>query len=66
MIKNFSNSVYKKFQPMTPAAASHVRELLTRGGIIVKDSKDYIEIKRQESIAKIDNLGRVEWRDSNN
>jgi len=58
------NNAYRKFQPMTTIATDTIRELITRGGIIVVDKKEYIEIRRMESVARIDQLGRVEWRQS--
>ena len=56
------NNAYRKFQPITTSAADTVRELTTRGGIIVVDKKEYVEIRRMDSVARIDQLGRVEWR----
>lgn len=56
------NNAYRRFQPITSGAADVVRSLTTRGGVIIVDKKEYIEIRRMESIARIDQLGRVEWR----
>lgn len=53
---------FKKFEPMTPVVNQKVNELLTRGGTIISEKKEFIEIKRMQSIAKIDQYGRVEWR----
>lgn len=47
---------------MTPVVNQKVNELLTRGGTIISEKKEFIEIKRMQSIAKIDQYGRVEWR----
>ena len=56
------SNTYKRFQPTTLIAINNIKDLLSRGGTILVDDKEYVEIKRQESIAKIDRLGRVEWR----
>lgn len=53
---------FKKFEPATQAAAHKVQELVQRGGTIIVDRREYVEIKRQQSIAHIDQYGRVEWR----
>lgn len=52
---------FKKFEPMSITAKEKIDELIKRGGVIVKEQRDYIQIKRLESIAKIDQFGRVEW-----
>jgi len=56
---------FKKFEPMTPIAHQRVEELVKRGGIIINERRDHILIQRMESIAKIDQYGRVEWTDKN-
>lgn len=56
------NTKFKKFQPMTQVANQKINELLNRGGIIILEKKEFVEIKRMQSIAKIDQYGRVEWR----
>jgi hypothetical protein len=53
---------FKKFQPLTDQTKNTVNLLLARGGRIITERKDYIEIQRLESIARIDQLGRVDWR----
>jgi hypothetical protein len=53
---------FKKFQPMTQVVDQKIKELLNRGGTIILEKKEFIEIKRMQSIAKIDQYGRVEWR----
>jgi hypothetical protein len=53
---------FKKFQPMTQVVNQKINELLNRGGTIILEKKEFIEIKRMQSIAKIDQYGRVEWR----
>jgi hypothetical protein len=52
----------KKFQPITPTARTLVEDLLKRGGLLVKETREYVEVSRHESIAHIDQMGRVEWR----
>lgn len=55
------NNAYKRFQPATMQASNLVRDLTVRGGMIITDRKEYIEIRRLDSVARIDQLGRVEW-----
>lgn len=52
---------FKKFEPMSITAKEKIDELIKRGGVIIKEQRDYIQIKRLESVAKIDQFGRVEW-----
>ena len=53
---------FKRFQPATQVAAVKVQELVQRGGEIVVERREYVEVKRMQSIAHIDQYGRVEWR----
>ena len=53
---------FKKFEPLAPAAKTIIEDFLKRGGVVILETKSYIEIRRQASIAKIDQHGRVEWR----
>lgn len=55
---------FKKFEPMSNTANQKIDELLKRGGVIIQDKRDHILIQRMESVAKIDQFGRVEWSDS--
>lgn len=57
---------FKKFEPIGPSASIKIKEFLDRGGQLITETKTFIEIKRQSSIAKIDQLGRVEWRAEQN
>lgn len=59
------NTQFKKFQPLNDSTKTTVELLINRGGRIVNERKDYIEIQRLESIARVDQLGRVEWRPVN-
>ena len=52
---------FKKFEPMTHLANTKIDELVKRGGVIIKERREQIVIKRMESYAKIDQYGRVEW-----
>lgn len=52
----------KKFQPIAPNARTVVEDLFKRGGVLVKETREYVEIARLESLAHIDQMGRVEWR----
>jgi len=56
---------FRKFQPLNDSTKNTVELLINRGGRIVNERKDYIEIQRLESIARVDQLGRVEWRPVN-
>lgn len=53
---------FKKFEPLSFEAETKVNELIKRGGRIITEKREYIEISRLQSIAKIDQHGRVEWR----
>ena len=53
---------FKKFEPANQVAAIKVQELVQRGGQIVVERREYVEVKRMQSIAHIDQYGRVEWR----
>jgi hypothetical protein len=53
---------FKKFEPANQVAKIKISELVQRGGIIVEDRREYVEVKRLQSIAHIDQYGRVEWR----
>lgn len=52
---------FKKFEPMSITARQKIDELLKRGGVIVSEQRNHVLIKRMESVAKIDQYGRVEW-----
>ncbi len=47
---------------MTLNAGKLVQDLITRGGTIVVDKKEFVLVKRMQSVAKVDQYGRVEWR----
>jgi len=53
---------FKRFEPMSLTATQKIDELLKRGGVVIAEKKEYVEIKRIASIAKVDQWGRVEWR----
>ncbi len=55
------NKKFKKFEPLSTTATEKIEELLKRGGVIVKEQREFVHIKRLESVAKIDQFGRVEW-----
>jgi len=59
------NKQFKKFEPMTPTAQQRIEELVKRGGVVINERRDQILIQRMESVAKIDQYGRVEWTDKN-
>jgi hypothetical protein len=53
---------FRRFEPLHDAARVKIRELLDRGGRIIVERREYVEIIRYQSRAKIDQWGRVEWR----
>ena len=55
------NTKFKKFEPMTLTARQQIEELVKRGGVIINERRDHVLIQRMESVAKIDQYGRVEW-----
>jgi len=55
------NKKFKKFEPMAPTAQQKIEELVKRGGTIILEKRDHVLIQRMESVAKIDQYGRVEW-----
>ena len=57
---------FRKFQPMAVVASEKIKMILDRGGRIVNERKEFVEIQRQDSIAKIDQWGRVDWRADQN
>jgi hypothetical protein len=59
------NKKFKKFEPMTLTAQQKIDELVKRGGIIINERRDHVLVQRMESVAKIDQYGRVEWTDKN-
>lgn len=53
---------FKKFEPVSPTAKTIIEDFLKRGGELILETKTYVEIRRMASIAKVDQHGRVEWR----
>lgn len=56
------NIKFKRFEPITLDAKIKINELIKRGGAIVAERREFIDIERFQSIARIDQKGRVEWR----
>lgn len=52
---------FKKFEPMAQVANQKIDELIKRGGTIVSEQRTHVLIQRMESVACIDQYGRVEW-----
>lgn len=52
----------KKFEPLSQNATTQINELISRNGKVLIETKTFVEILRYESVAKIDQWGRVEWR----
>lgn len=59
------NTKFKKFEPMALNANQKIDELVKRGGKIILEKRDHVLIQRLESVAKIDQYGRVEWMPEN-
>jgi len=55
---------FKKFEPMTAIATTKIDEIVKRQGKIIQETRTFIEVQRMSSIAKIDQWGRVEWREA--
>lgn len=53
---------FKRFEPVAPAATFRIKELLQRGGSILSEHREFVDVQRQQSVARIDQQGRVEWR----
>ncbi len=53
---------FKKFEPFTKNASTTIEDLVNRSGVIITETKTFVEIQRMSSIAKVDQWGRVEWR----
>lgn len=53
---------FKRFEPIAPTARIKIKELLERGGAIVVEKREFVDIQRYQSVARIDQYGRVEWR----
>lgn len=47
---------------MTNLADEKIKFIIDRGGKMVVETKTYVDIKRMDSIARVDQYGRVEWR----
>jgi len=53
---------FGRFEPLHEQARVKITELIERGGIVIVERREYVEIRRYQSVAKIDQWGRVEWR----
>jgi hypothetical protein len=53
---------FKRFEPVAPTATIKVKELLQRGGNIILEKREFVDVVRLQSVARIDQHGRVEWR----
>lgn len=52
----------KRFEPISATAKQVIMDLVKRGGEVITVRSNYVEVKRLQSIAKVDQQGRVEWR----
>lgn len=57
---------FNRFEPLHEQARVKIVELVQRGGVIIVERREYIEVRRYQSIARIDQWGRVEWRNEIN
>lgn len=53
---------FKKFEPLHDVARTKINELIQRGGRILVEKREFVDILRFKNIARIDQWGRVEWR----
>lgn len=53
---------FKKFEPLHEAARIKILELVQRGGRILVEKREFVDVQRYCNIARIDQWGRVEWR----
>lgn len=53
---------FKKFEPLHEAARIKILELVQRGGRILVEKREFVDVQRYRNIARIDQWGRVEWR----
>ena len=53
---------FRRFEPLHEQAKIKVDELVKRGGLIIVERREFVEIQRYQSVARIDQWGRVEWR----
>lgn len=53
---------FSRFEPLHEQARVKIAELVQRGASIIVERRDYVEVRRYQSIARIDQWGRVEWR----
>ncbi len=53
---------FKRFEPVAPTATIKVKELLERGGNIILEKREFVDVVRLQSVARIDQHSRVEWR----
>lgn len=56
-------NTFTKFEPMSQVANQKIDYLIDRGGAIILERRSFVLIKRIDSVAKIDQFGRVEWTD---
>jgi hypothetical protein len=51
----------ERFEPMAPLALAKVRELLAKDAVLVRASRDQVQLVRHGVTATIDTWGRVVW-----
>lgn len=56
--------LFKKFKPQVSSTTSFINDLINQGATLLKESATMIELQRMQSIASIDQYGRVTWREA--
>lgn len=51
----------ERFEPMAPLALAKVRELLAKDAVLLRASRDQVQLTRHGVTATIDTWGRVVW-----
>jgi len=51
-----------RFEPDTPAAEAVVTALVRAGAHVVRVHRTHVELRRLDSVARVDQAGRVQWR----
>ena len=53
---------FSRFEPLHEQARVKITELVKRGGQVIVERREFVEIQRYQRVARIDQWGRVEWR----
>ena len=55
--------IVSRFKPKVSSASTTIADLIKRGATVIKDSATLVELRRMQSIASVDDMGRVSWRE---